>query len=132
MWDVLEVYYDSDSIGGNGMVFEEAEFFEPNVIPLNIRPPYPEWLNTQPAFVHDADYRHVTIHGVKFVLSPMRARIVKVLDEARLRGAPWLDGKRLLSKVGSTESKMINVFKGESRWRKLIDSDGKGGYRLNV
>jgi hypothetical protein len=136
LWDVLDLHYESDSAGGGGVVYEYVEFFERSDVPLNIFPPFPEWLIVHPAppalFVADATYTHVTIRGVEFILSPTRAKVVRLLDEARLRGEEWQLGQKVLGQAGSTESKMINVFKKLKGWRHLIESDRRGRYRLNI
>jgi hypothetical protein len=136
LWDVLDLDFDSDSVGGNGLVFGSVEYFAPSAVPLNIPPPLPDWLaegSAQTAsFIADASYRHVTINNVAFVLSPLRAKIVRLLDEARLRGEEWQQGIDLLNGAGSRQLKLIDVFKNLEGWKHLIQSDGSGGYRLNV
>jgi hypothetical protein len=136
LWEVLDLDYEFGSAGGNGLLYNRLEFFEPSDVPLNISSPIPGWLAQKPSipapFVADATYTHVTIHGVEFILSPTRAKVVQLLDEARLRGEEWQIGKTLLGSAGSKQGKMIDVFKGLDGWRHLIESNGRGRYRLNV
>jgi hypothetical protein len=43
LWELFEIEYDFDEVGGNGRKYEKAEFFEPSSIPLNVRE-VPEWV----------------------------------------------------------------------------------------
>jgi len=53
------------------------------------------------------------------------------LHEAARRGEPWQSGKAILSAAGSKSLKMSDVFKSQKQWRSLIESNGRGNYRLN-
>ena len=46
------------------------------------------------------------------------------------RGEPWQSGKAILAAAGSRSLKMSDVFKSKKNWRLLIESDGRGAYRL--
>jgi hypothetical protein len=132
LWELLEVNYDFDSIVGSGREYEQAEFFEPSAIPLNIRT-IPAWLTGElvaanEGFRHSSDFRHIEIGNLKFVLGPIQAGVVKLLHEAARD--EWLSGKEILEKAGSTQSKMHDVFKTQKNWHALIESDGRGYYRL--
>jgi hypothetical protein len=43
-----------------------------------------------------------------------------------------LTGKLILGEAGSSSTRMSDVFKSQPHWRRLIDSDGRGRYRLRV
>ena len=45
-------------------------------------------------------------------------------------GEPWQSGKAILAAAGSRSLKMSDVFKSKKNWRLLIESDGRGAYRL--
>jgi hypothetical protein len=53
-----------------------------------------------------------------------------VLHAAAEAGQPWQNGKALLTTAGSRSLKMVDVFKSKPEWRELIQSDGRGNYRL--
>ena len=55
---------------------------------------------------------------------------VRALHEAARRGEPWQSGKAILAAAGSRSLKMSDVFKSKKNWRLLIESDGRGAYRL--
>lgn len=78
------------------------------------------------------DYREVRTAGLVFHLGPVQARVVKLLAEAAGTSHPWLDGKLVLAQAGSASARMGDLFKSQSHWRRLIDSDGRGRYRLRV
>ena len=70
--------------------------------------------------------------GFSFNLGPVQARVVKRLHEAATSSNPWCEGKLILGEAGSSSTRMADVFKSQSHWRRLIDSDGRGRYRLRV
>jgi hypothetical protein len=78
------------------------------------------------------DYREVRTAGLLFNLGPVQARVVKRLHEAASASDPWCEGKLVLGKAGSASTRMADVFKSQPHWRRLIDSDGRGRYRLRV
>lgn len=79
---------------------------------------------------HSADYTEVELGGVAYHLGPVQARVVQHLHQATRDGAPWCFGKTLLARAGSSSARLADVFKSQRRWRQLIDSDGRGNYRL--
>ena len=89
--------------------------------------------STTPASVQQSnDYREVRTAGLLFNLGPVQARVVKRLHEAAASSDPWCEGKLILGKAGSSSTRMADVFKSQPHWRRLIDSDGRGRYRLRV
>jgi len=134
LWDGLEIGYDLDDIAGLGHVFNNAEFFEPAAVPLNVEDP-PNWLSelaAEPAkgFKHSPDYRHVSCGSHEFMLGPIQARVVAQLHEVASGDNPWLSGKGVLEQAGSRSLRMSDLFKAQKNWRSLIESDGRGSYRL--
>lgn len=83
-----------------------------------------------PSFKHSADYRFVSIHGVEFSLGPIQAQVVRLLHKHPLDKSGWCAGKIVLDKAGSSSVRMADVFKSQPQWRKLIESDRRGNYRL--
>ena len=76
------------------------------------------------------DYRAVVIGHRAFKLGPIQANIIAFLHHAALDGTPWQSGKEILTKAGSRCLRMQDVFKSQPGWRELIESDGRGAYRL--
>lgn len=82
------------------------------------------------SFSHSGDYRHVSIHGVEFTLGPIQAKVVRLLHKHPREKSGWCSGKLVLEKAGSNSIRMADVFKSQPHWRKLIESDRRGNYRL--
>lgn len=84
-----------------------------------------------PVFSASSDYQEVRCGGHQFRLGPIQAQVVRALREAARRGEAWQSGKAILSAAGSKSLKMSDVFKSQKQWRSLIESNGRGNYRLN-
>lgn len=82
------------------------------------------------SFSHSDDYRDVSVNGVTFALGPIQARVVRVLHKHPSDRSGWCSGKIVLEKAGSSSVRMADVFKSQPQWRKLIESDRRGNYRL--
>lgn len=78
------------------------------------------------------DYAEVRLGGRTYLLGPLQARVVKHLHAAARAGRPWCFGKLVLAEVGSASSRMADVFKSQREWRRLIESDRRGRYRLKL
>lgn len=78
------------------------------------------------------DYKEVVIHGRTHHLGQVQAEIVRHLHEASKGQNPWVHGKTLLANSCSQAARFQDVFKNKSGWRDLIESDGRGHYRLNL
>lgn len=138
LWELLEIqYFYFDEAPSEGRKYEKLEFFEISAIPLNIRL-IPEWLDGELGargyveFRHDRDYRHVSLRGIDYTLSDLHSKIVKLLHQAFLRGEEWQHGVKVLGEAGSRQFKMGDVLKSRDDWQSLIESDGKGMYRLKI
>lgn len=83
------------------------------------------------AFHTSADYQSVRCNGRDFRLGPIQAQVVRILQSAALRGEPWQSGKAVLAKAGSRSLKMADVFKSKKDWPLLIESNGRGSYRIS-
>ena len=81
-------------------------------------------------FHASADYQSVRCNGREFRLGPIQAQVVRILHAAAQRGDPWQSGKAVLSQAGSRSLKMADVFKSKKDWPLLIESNGRGAYRL--
>lgn len=78
----------------------------------------------------DPSFKTVLIQGREHRFGDIQAAILQRLYQAALDGEPWQAGKRVLSEAGSQSFTISNVFKRNPVWRRLIDSDGRGAYRL--
>ncbi len=81
-------------------------------------------------FIFTVGYREVRSRGLCFQLGAIQAEVVRVLHAAAEAGQPWQNGKTILATAGSRSLKMVDVFKSKPEWRELIQSDGRGNYRL--
>ena len=82
------------------------------------------------AFHASTDYHHVRCNGHEFQLGPIQAQVVRILHAAAQRGEPWQSGKAVLGEAGSRSLKMSDLFKSKTDWPLLIESNGRGAYRL--
>lgn len=76
-------------------------------------------------------FRKVHHAGMDFSFGSIQATVLQQLYDAARNGEPWQSGKKLLERAGSISFTMQNVFKSNPHWRKLIESDGRGDYRLD-
>jgi hypothetical protein len=75
-------------------------------------------------------YQQVTYNGLEFQFGPIQAAVVQILHQASLDGSPWCAGKSILEQAGSACVRMADVFKSKPEWKRLIQSDRRGLYRL--
>ncbi len=86
-------------------------------------------LSNEPELL-DSDFRNILVDGESYTFGVIQASILHQLYQASVRGKGWLVGKRVLHDVGSESFSLSNVFKHKPVWRRLIESDGRGRYRL--
>ena len=85
-----------------------------------------------PGFSASADYHHVKLNGEDFNLGDVQAQIVQQLHDASISKNQWVHGKTLLYGANSRALRVRDVFKSKLDWNKLILSDRRGYYRLNL
>lgn len=84
-------------------------------------------------FSHSNNYHIVVLDGEEYTLGGIQAGILKNLhNAANTSDNPWVHGKSLLYDAGSSGQRLRDVFKSQKEWRKLIISDRRGYYRLNL
>ena len=83
-------------------------------------------------FYHRPDFSEVTQGNRIFRLGPIQAQAVRILYEAADTPSPWRNGKQILTEAGSSCTRMADLFKTQPDWRRLIQSDRRGNYRLNT
>lgn len=88
--------------------------------------------NEQSIFHVTEDYRHVMLEGEEYHLGDVQARVVRHLHDAAQSRNPWMHGKTLIHESGSQALRVRDIFKNKPNWRKLVLSDDRGYYRLNL
>lgn len=83
-------------------------------------------------FEQHNDYAEVRLGGQSYRLGTCQAAVVRMLHNASRTGSPWRSGKIILGEARSACTRMRDLFKTQPDWRKLIKSDGRGLYRLNL
>lgn len=83
-------------------------------------------------FEHRHGFSEITLGEQTFMLGQIQARVVRILHDAAMRGFPWQHGKAVLAEAGSSCTRLSDLFKTQPEWRKLIQSDRRGRYRLNI
>jgi hypothetical protein len=89
-------------------------------------------LHSHSGFTASDDYHHITINGDEYHLGDVQASIVHQLHDAAETPNQWVHGKTLLDGANSRAIRLRDVFKSKSDWDKLIISNRRGYYRLNV
>ena len=95
-------------------------------------PAFPAVSGIDHGFAYSNDYRHVSMDGHAFHLGDVQARVVAQLHEAACSRKPWVHGKILLYGSGSKATRMRDIFKHKQEWNRLIASNERGYYRLNL
>jgi hypothetical protein len=86
----------------------------------------------QQEFTASADYHHLTLNGEEYHLGDVQANIVHQLHDAYLSRNQWVHSKILLRSARSNAGRLRDVFKTKRGWNKIIASNGRGYYRLNI
>ncbi len=83
-------------------------------------------------FSHSDDYQTVKFRGESMRFGFIQASIIKQLHEISLTNQPWCHGKILLKNSGSQSEQVKDIFSSKANWREVIESDGRGYYRLRI
>ena len=83
------------------------------------------------AFSQQNDCRVVALNSYRFNFGDIQAKIIRQLLIASDTENPWVNGKTLLAKAGSTSMVMRDAFRHQPNWKELVASDGRGFYRLS-
>lgn len=79
----------------------------------------------------DPTFRNICYQGKHYRFGDVQAAVLRLLYEATLAGTDWQNGKKLLESAGSRSFTVSNIFKRNKIWRQLVESDGRGLFRLN-
>ena len=78
------------------------------------------------------DFTCFVWQGHEYRFGEMQAKVIKRLWQAREDGKPWVYGKYILRDIGSTTDRIRNIFSHNKQWRRIIQSDKTGKYKLNL
>lgn len=78
------------------------------------------------------DFRYVKLNDLEFHFGDIQARIIQLLYDASTSHTPWVHSKTLIFESGSTAIRLRDLFKNKKNWSKLVISNSRGYYRLNV
>jgi hypothetical protein len=86
------------------------------------------------AFTHSADFSKVELGPHSFTFGAAAANVLRLLDQNSARVGGWMHGKTLMAEAGANGTKVGDLFKRhiDPSWKLLIESDGRGHYRLKV
>jgi hypothetical protein len=138
LWEEIKINFGLEELIGYKIRYLRPEFFEPTAIPLNIHE-VPHWLEgyigyrpSLDALQFDPGFRHVALRGRSYTLGEIQGCVIKLLYQAAAAGSQWVNGKILLHEAGSELTKVSDLFKRTKDWEQLIESDGRGMYRLKL
>ncbi len=81
--------------------------------------------------MHTSDFQRIDWPGLgTFHLSPKKAAVVRKLWPVALTDDPWVSQTELLRAADSDATRLVDLFKGDPAWGRLILSNGRGYYRL--
>jgi hypothetical protein len=83
-------------------------------------------------FVASNDYRYIVLNGEEHHLGDVQAAIIRQLHNASISRNRWVHGKTLLDGANSRAMRLRDVFKSKDEWQKIIVSNGRGYYSLNL
>jgi len=86
-------------------------------------------------FAHLPDYSQVSLNGETYLFTgEIQRSAIRCLHVAARTKQPWLAGKFLLKEAGSSDLSMRvrNLFRRHPAWGPVIESNGRGQYRLRV
>jgi hypothetical protein len=81
---------------------------------------------------HNEDFTRVLFGGVWHKFGRKQAAILRLLKAAREKGEPWCEAQQLLTEADANSMRLVDLFRHKPVWRQLVESNGAGGYRLNV
>lgn len=82
-------------------------------------------------FTYNPTFTEVAVGDLTFRLGALQANVVAQLLKSAKAGQPWVSGKVVLDQAGSTSLRLADLFKSQPHWRRLIESDKSGLYRLH-
>lgn len=88
---------------------------------------------SSPDFIYSPDYRYIKLRGEEFRLTSVQAQVIEILHRNFLQGKPEIGQYFILEELGRKTSRLWYIFKSRREaWKKLIVSNHKGIFRLNI
>ncbi len=81
-------------------------------------------------FIYYNNFAKVVVGNNIYHFGNIQSKVIKQLYLASNTDSPWLFGKELLYNAGSRCLSVRDLFRGQPKWRQLIESDKRGYYRL--
>jgi hypothetical protein len=85
-------------------------------------------------FSHNPDYSSVMLCGRSHLLKGRAAEVVRILHQRSVEGHPWVAKAFLATELNwdgeDADFRVRDVFRDRETYKALVDSDGKGFYRL--
>lgn len=78
-----------------------------------------------------ADFECIYFAGETHHFGFVQAQVLYTLYQDFHHSSNWTNGKRLLAAAGSKSFTLSNVFKRKPIWKQIIQSNGRGDYRLH-
>lgn len=78
------------------------------------------------------DFSSIELYGERYNFGAKQAKVVKHLYDQYYLGDPWSHGKALLRAANSECYRLSNLFNKHKAWRKVIISNKRGFYRINL
>ena len=82
-------------------------------------------------FTYYNDFAKIVVDNNIYHFGNIQSKVIKQLYLASSTDSPWLFGKELLYNAGSSSIRISGLFRSKPKWRKIIESDKRGYYRLN-
>ncbi len=82
-------------------------------------------------FIYYNNFAKVVVGNNIYHFGIIQSKVIKQLYLASNTDSPWVFGKELLYKAGSSSIRVSGLFRSKPKWRKIIESDRKGYYRLH-
>jgi hypothetical protein len=83
-------------------------------------------------FSASPDFHHIVLNGEEYHLGDVQACIIHQLHDAASCKNHWVHGKTLLHSANSKALRLRDVFKSKRDWGRLVISNNRGYYRLNI
>ncbi len=82
-------------------------------------------------FIYYNNFTKVVVGNNIYHFGNIQSKVIKQLYLASNTDSPWLFGKELLYRAGSSSIRMSSLFRSHINWRQVIESDKRGYYRFN-
>jgi hypothetical protein len=81
---------------------------------------------------HNEDFTRVLFGGTWHKFGKKQAAVLQLLKAAHEKGEPWREAQQLLTEAKADSMRLVDLFRHKPVWRQLVETNGNGGYRLNM